>query len=54
MLSLHTTPPSKMFFTIVNYFTSQYHHNDGYTPDTHRCCIVVEPHLIDIEKGRYN
>lgn len=54
MFSTRATPPSsKMFFTIVKYFTSQCHYNQLYKDDGDNCRIVVEPHLIDIEKGKY-
>ncbi len=54
MFSTRATPPSsKMFFTIVKYFTSQCHYNPLYKDDGDNCRVVVEPHLIDIEKGKY-
>ena len=45
--------PSKMFFTIINYFTSQRHYNPLYVHEGCGYRIIVEPHLIDIEKGKY-
>ena len=48
-----TPPSSKMFFTIVNYFTSQHHYNPLCEANGDTCRIIVEPHLIDIEKGKY-
>ena len=52
MFSTRTTLPSSsnMFFTIVKYFTSQCQY---YTDDDDNFRIIVEPHLIDIEKGKY-
>lgn len=45
--------PPKMFFKIINYFTSQRHYNPLYVNEGGGCRIIVEPHLIDIEKGKY-
>ena len=54
MFSKHTAPAStKMFFTIISYFSSQCHYNPLYTNDCDNCRVIVEPNLIDIEKGKY-
>lgn len=42
---------SSMFFTIVNFVKSrQFRYK---SPVAEHFCVVVEPDLVDIEKGKY-
>ncbi len=51
---MRTPPTSRMFITLLNYFTAHCSAHPLYTDNGDSYCVTVEPDLIDIEKGKSN
>ena len=52
MLSTRITPTSQMFITLFNYFAIYGSERFLYTDIGDSYCVIVEPELVDIEKGK--